>query len=255
MVEENVRAVYGRVRQRMLVSGFISIKSLFLKKQAYYSRDNLQILHNSVTTFQQFYLKWEGFGRLYEHFSDHRLLKLNLSKIEAVSNDYTSRELEDFRPFLTDRTKEEPHCSDIADHVSEHEEASEGRSRRRQQATPISQIEEDLEENNRSLKKSSTAYHSNKRAEETEEAEGNGQTTHRKERRREEAESTARPSRIRAHNQPQVQEIYLIRDYGLKKTAPTNYIKVPVFSENIKIVEINTKRRRDQKKRVERESV
>lgn len=139
-----MRAVYGRIRQRMLVSGFLSIRSLFLKKQAYYSRDNLQILHQSVCTFQQFYLKWEGFGRIYEHFRGHRLLKLNLSKIEAISNDYTSRELEDFRPFLTDRTKEEPHLSCLVDHITENEENSEGRSRRKRQATPIGQIAEDF---------------------------------------------------------------------------------------------------------------
>lgn len=63
-------------------------------------------------------MKWEGFGRLYEHFRGNRLLKLNLSKIEAISNDYTSRELEDFRPFLTDRTKEEAAHSYIVDHIS-----------------------------------------------------------------------------------------------------------------------------------------
>ena len=28
---------------------------------------------------------------------------MNLSKIEAISNDYTSKELEDFHPFLTER--------------------------------------------------------------------------------------------------------------------------------------------------------
>lgn len=106
MVEENIRSACTRIRQRMLVDGFITIKNLFLKKQAYYSEKNLQILHKSVSNFQQFYMKWEGFGRLYEYFRGNRLLKLNLSKIEAFSNDYTSRELEDFRPFLTDRTKE-----------------------------------------------------------------------------------------------------------------------------------------------------
>lgn len=118
MMEENIRGVCARVRQRMLVSGFMSIKNLFLKKQAYYSHDNLQILHKSVTNLREFIMKWEGFGRLYEHFRGNRLLKLNLSKIEAISNDYTSRELEDFRPFLTDRTKEEALHSYIVDHIS-----------------------------------------------------------------------------------------------------------------------------------------
>lgn len=32
-----MRAAYARIRQRMLVGGFITIKNLFLKKQAYYS--------------------------------------------------------------------------------------------------------------------------------------------------------------------------------------------------------------------------
>jgi hypothetical protein len=69
----------------MLVDGFISIKNLFLKKlrveEAYYNEENLLFLHTAISSFQTFYTKWEGFGRLYEHFRGNRLLKLNLSKI------------------------------------------------------------------------------------------------------------------------------------------------------------------------------
>lgn len=81
MVEENIKSACTRIRQRMLVDGFMSIKNLFLKKLRYYSEKNLNILHSSVTNFEQFYFKWEGFGRIYEHFRGNRLLKLNLSKI------------------------------------------------------------------------------------------------------------------------------------------------------------------------------
>lgn len=67
------------------MDGFITIKNLYLKKlrveEAYYNEENLVFLQSSITSFQTYFLKWEGFGRLYEHFRGNRLLKLNLSKI------------------------------------------------------------------------------------------------------------------------------------------------------------------------------
>jgi hypothetical protein len=129
IVEENIRSACTLIRQRMLVDGFISIKNLFLKKlrveEAYYNEENLLILETSVKTFQSFFLKWEGFGKLYEHFRGSRLLKLNLSKIDAISNDYTSRELEDFHPFLMDRVREADAIhSDLGDGRSDEDSRS-----------------------------------------------------------------------------------------------------------------------------------
>jgi hypothetical protein len=67
--------------------------------------------------------------------------------------------------------------------------------------------------------------------------------THRKEGERQEAGSTVRVREEIQHENEEVreansQEIYLIRDYKTKgkKSSPSNFIKVPVLSENVKIV-------------------
>jgi hypothetical protein len=117
----------------------------------------------------------------------------------------------------------------------------------------IKEIDEEyIEEiNNRSLKKSQTAYIHLKNVEEDDEIESRLLLTHRKEAEREEAGSTARPS-LRHDKESDSQQIYLIRDYRAKGGEPTNYIKVPMISENVKIVEIHTKRKKVHKKRVVR---
>lgn len=55
IVEENIRSVCTRIRQRLLVDGFITIKNIFLKRlrieEAYYNEENLIVLHNSISIF------------------------------------------------------------------------------------------------------------------------------------------------------------------------------------------------------------
>lgn len=128
-------------------------------------------------------MKWEGFGRLYEHFRGNRLLKLNLSKIEAISNDYTSKELEDFHPFL--RESEAVH-SYLIDRSIENESADlhspHDRYLLRGRHEEIKEHEEeDLEEGNynRSLRKSRTEYDIKKA--ERDELDSKVLVTHRKE--------------------------------------------------------------------------
>ena len=53
----------------------------------------------------------------------------------------------------------------------------------------------------------------------------------------------------------QVQQIYLIRDFQKKKGPPTNYIKIPLSSESVKIVELQTERKKKKKSRRKEERV
>jgi hypothetical protein len=51
----------------------------------------------------------------------------------------------------------------------------------------------------------------------------------------------------------QGQHLFVVRDYRSKATPPSDYIKVPLASEDVKIVEINTGRKHGtSRKRVER---
>jgi hypothetical protein len=54
----------------------------------------------------------------------------------------------------------------------------------------------------------------------------------------------------RSNDRAETQRLYLIRDYRGKSGNPTNYIKIPVISEKVKIVEIQTGRKKTHKKRV-----
>ena len=44
------------------------------------------------------------------------------------------------------------------------------------------------------------------------------------------------------------QYIYLIRDYRKHQRTPTNYIKIPLNTENIEIVEVHTQKKKKRKK-------
>jgi hypothetical protein len=109
---ENIKAVSSLIKQRNLVDGFVTIKLAYFRKlrveAAYYNVENLvklQIGITSIENISKIWLKWEGFGKLYENLKGMKLSKINLSKIEMVSNDYTSKELDDFNPFFADKCR------------------------------------------------------------------------------------------------------------------------------------------------------
>jgi hypothetical protein len=85
------------------------------------------------------------------------------------------------------------------------------------------------------LKKSSTELHYLHKVEDNDqELDSKILITHKKEADLKEAETTPRPSKdLREIDS---QEVYLIRDYRKRSTPPTSFIKVPVLSENIKII-------------------
>lgn len=48
--------------------------------------------------------------------------------------------------------------------------------------------------------------------------------------------------------QNEIQQIYLIRDFSKKRGPPSNYIKIPLSSDNVKIIELQTERKKKKKK-------
>jgi hypothetical protein len=104
---ENLRNVSRLVRQRLLLEGFLQLKETYTRRTrvegAYYNAENVARLNMAMVFAQnafKSFLKWEGFGRLFELFRGMKLSKITLSKIEVVSGDLTAKEFEDFKPFL-----------------------------------------------------------------------------------------------------------------------------------------------------------